>query len=346
MKNTIEQALQRQKEQEKKALAEKQKSENTPRTSLERAQDVSNKTKAEKTSAEAQQKIENTTAPNEVLSEQAEANIASKPNAKAVPATNQPAVKESKPMGKKDKTLTIDLERLERLGFVSLESARNLINEEYREIKRKLLQNAFGPLASTITNSNIIMVSSARPSEGKTFTATNLAISIAAEQDKTVLLVDADVLKPNVLRTLDLDEDTGLMEYLLGDVKDLGDVIYHTNVPKLKIIPAGQTHHLSTELLASTMMRETVEEFSNRYPDRVVIIDTPPLIGINESAILANLAGQAVIVAEEGRSRMNDIQTAVERLNPEMAIGFVLNKSKQPAEKYGYYGYHYYGNEY
>jgi Mrp family chromosome partitioning ATPase len=92
------------------------------------------------------------------------------------------------------------------------------------------------------------------------------------------------------------------------------------------------------------VMKETVEEFSNRYPDRVVIIDTPPLIGINESVVLANLAGQAVIVVEEGRSKMNDIQSAVERLNPDMAIGFVVNKSTTFSEKGGYYGYQYYGS--
>jgi protein-tyrosine kinase len=239
--------------------------------------------------------------------------------------------------------LHIDLQRLEKMGFVGLETSRNLINEEYREIKRKLLTNAFGPLASTMSNSNIIMISSARPAEGKTFTAVNLALSIAAEQDKTVLLVDADVLKPNVFKTLDIEPKNGLMEYLLGAVDDLSDIIYHTSVPKLRLIPAGQSHHLSTELLASAVMKKTVEEFSNRYPDRVVIIDTPPLIGINETAVLANLAGQAVIVVEEGRSKLNDIQRAVERLNPDMAIGFVVNKSTTFSDKGGYYGYQYYG---
>jgi capsular exopolysaccharide synthesis family protein len=170
-----------------------------------------------------------------------------------------------------------------------------------------------------------------------------LALSIAAEQDKTVLLVDADVLKPNVFKTLDIEPKNGLMEYLLGAVDDLSDIIYHTSVPKLRLIPAGQSHHLSTELLASAVMKKTVEEFSNRYPDRVVIIDTPPLIGINETAVLANLAGQAVIVVEEGRSKLNDIQRAVERLNPDMAIGFVVNKSTTFSDKGGYYGYQYYG---
>ena len=239
----------------------------------------------------------------------------------------------------------IDIERLERNGHVSLSGVRKGINEEYREIKRKLLANAFGPLSSTIKNSNIIMVTSGRPSEGKTFTATNLALSIASEQDKTVLLVDADVLKPNILNTFGLERRSGLMEYLTGEVDDIADVLYPTNVDKLKIIPAGRTHHLSTELLASQKMHETVDEFANRYPDRIVIFDTPPLIGITESAILANFAGQAVVVTEEGNSKLSDIRLSVERLNPDMAIGFVVNKVvNKDANDPGYYGY-YYGQE-
>ncbi|APD86979.1 exopolysaccharide biosynthesis protein [Alteromonas sp. Mex14] len=236
----------------------------------------------------------------------------------------------------------IDFERLEKNGHISVNGNRKQINEEYREIKRKLLANAFGSLSKTLHNPNIIMVSSSRPSEGKTFTATNLAMSIASEQDKTVLLVDADVLKPNVLNTLGLERRKGLMEYLTGDVEDISDVLYPTNIDKLKIIPAGKSHHLSTELLASQKMHDTVDEFANRYPDRIVIFDTPPLIGINESAILANFAGQAVVVVEEGRAKLGDIKMSVERLNPDMAIGFVVNKSvHNDTDGSGYYGYYY-----
>jgi exopolysaccharide/PEP-CTERM locus tyrosine autokinase len=236
----------------------------------------------------------------------------------------------------------IDFERLEKNGHISLTGERKQINEEYREIKRKLLANSFGSLSKTLHNPNIIMVTSSRPSEGKTFTATNLAMSIASEQDKTVLLVDADVLKPNVLNTLGLERRKGLMEYLTGDVEDIADVLYPTNIDKLKIIPAGKSHHLSTELLASQKMHDTVDEFANRYPDRIVIFDTPPLIGINESAILANFAGQAVVVVEEGRAKINDIKMSVERLNPDMAIGFVVNKSiHNDTDGSGYYGYYY-----
>lgn len=241
--------------------------------------------------------------------------------------------------------ITINVVELEKKGFVSINATRSGINEEYREIKRKLLKNAFGLLSSTIERANIIMVTSARPSEGKTFTAVNLALSIAAEQDKTVLLVDADVLKPNVLRTLNAKAESGLMEYLIGEVDDISEVLYHTNIDKLKVIPAGRSHHLSTELLASKKMEETIREFSSRYADRIVIIDSPPMLGINESAVLAGFAGQAVMVVEEGKSKLNDIQKAVARLNPEMAIGFVVNKSTNSnSDDTGYYGY-YYGSE-
>jgi receptor protein-tyrosine kinase len=240
-------------------------------------------------------------------------------------------------------SVDIDLIMLEQKGFVSTNSQRQLINEEYRAIKRKLLNNAFGPLSKSLNNSNIIMVTSCRPGEGKTFTAINLALSIALEKDKTVLLVDADVLRPNVMKTLELDSKQGLMEYLLGEKEDISEVMCKTNLDNLRIIPAGKSHHLSTELLASEKMFEAVEEFANRYTDRVVIVDTPPLLGINETAILANLAGQALIVTEESKTKLVDVEQAVKQLNPEMAIGFIVNKSERVDSKGSGYGYYYAG---
>ncbi len=266
-------------------------------------------------------------------------------NAPKSEATTSASVEKVRPAARTQKTDTpafdIDFERLADNGLVTVDGGRTQINEEYREIKRKLIKNAFGPLSKTLNNSNIIMVTSARPSEGKTFTAINLALSIASEQDKTVLLVDADVLKPNVLNTFGLEGRKGLVEYLTSEVDDIADVLYPTNIDKLKIIPAGKSHHSTTELLASRKMHTTVDEFANRYPDRIVIIDTPPLIGINETAILANFAGQAVVVVEEGRSKLADIRYSVERLSSNMAIGFVVNKSINSDKGAGYYGYYY-----
>jgi protein-tyrosine kinase len=237
--------------------------------------------------------------------------------------------------------IILDLEMLARKGYVSTDARRQVINEEYRVIKRKLLDNAFGPLSKSLKNSNIIMVTSARQGEGKTFTAINLALSIALEQDKTVLLVDADVLRPNVMKTLELKNEQGLMEYLLGEKDDISEVMCRTNLDKLRIITAGKTHHLSAELLASERMFAAVGEFASRYTDRIVIVDTPPLLGINETAILANLAGQALVVTEEFKTKLVDVENAVKHLKPEMAIGFIVNKTEKVSLEGGGYGYYY-----
>lgn len=259
-------------------------------------------------------------------------------------ATQIPQAKPAKSDGIVSNTkIEIDLEMLEQKGFVSTNSQRQVINEEYRVIKRKLLDNAFGPLSKSLKNSNIIMVTSSRKGEGKTFTAINLALSIALEQDKTVLLVDADVLRPNVMKTLEQENKQGLIEYLLGEKENIAEVMCRTNLDKLRIITAGKSHHLSAELLASERMFAAVEEFANRYTDRIVIVDTPPLLGINETAILANLAGQALVVTEEFKTKLVDVINAVKHLKPEMAIGFVINKTEQVNLESGGYGYYYGG---
>jgi receptor protein-tyrosine kinase len=267
-----------------------------------------------------------------------------KSQAKQVGSSNAVRAKSAKSDGIVSNTkIEIDLDMLAKKGFVSTNSDRQIINEEYRVIKRKLLDNAFGPLSKSLNNSNVIMVTSSRQGEGKTFTAINLALSIALEQNKTVLLVDADVLRPNVMRTLELKNEQGLMEYLLGDKENIAEVMCRTNLDNLRIISAGKSHHLSAELLASERMFDAVQEFANRYPDRIVIVDTPPLLGINETAILANLAGQALVVTEEFKTKLLDVENAVKHLNPEMAIGFVVNKTEQVSLEGGGYGYYYAG---
>ncbi|GGW62547.1 XrtA-associated tyrosine autokinase [Alishewanella tabrizica] len=238
----------------------------------------------------------------------------------------------------------IDLQSLEQQGFVSLSTQRRLINEEYRVIKRKLINNAFGPLASTLKHANLIMVSSSRPGEGKTFSSINLALSIALEQDKTVLLVDADVLRPKVSKTLGVKHEVGLTDYLLSSDISVADIMLNTNVPRLKLITAGTPHHLSTELLASDRMLRLAAEFANRYADRIVIVDAPPLLGVNETSVLAAMCGQAVLVVEENKTRLAEIEQCVTLLPTEMAVGFLINKAHRNQGKGYGYGY-YYGAE-
>ena len=238
--------------------------------------------------------------------------------------------------------LTINKESLLERGYLIDSGERKSIKEEFRQIKRKLLNNAFGSASKMLNNSNLIMVSSAKPNEGKTFVSINLALSIALEQDKTVLLIDADVLRPSVSRELDVEKTDGLIEYLLDDTKEVRDILYNTNIDKLKLIPAGEPHHLSNELLASEKMAALAKELAERYPDRVVIFDCPPLIGVTETPVLANLMGQALIVVEESKTPLANIQQATEHLNEDLALGIVVNKAiRSHKDMYGYYGYGY-----
>lgn len=238
----------------------------------------------------------------------------------------------------------LDLKHLEQQGFVSLSTQRRLINEEYRVIKRKLINNAFGPLAETLHHPNLILVSSSRPGEGKTFSSINLALSIALEQDKTVLLVDADVLRPKIAKTLNVRHEVGLTDYLLSSEISVSDILLNTNVPRLKLVTAGTPHHLSTELLASDRMLKLAAEFANRYADRIVIFDAPPLLGVNETSVMASMCGQGVLVVEENKTRLNEIEQSVALLPSEMAVGFLINKAHRNQGKGYGYGY-YYGAE-
>ncbi len=240
------------------------------------------------------------------------------------------------------RTAQIDLARLAEIGMVTPDRPRSAIAEEYRVIKRPLLRNATAVGPAQIDDGNLIMVSSALPSEGKTFCAINLAISMAMELDYTVLLVDADVSRPSVLNQLGLPPERGLMDALAGGVTDLSDVLLRTNIEKLTLLPAGMPHARATELLASEAMTQLLEQMSNRYPDRIIIFDSPPLLVTTESRVLATHMGQIVMVVEAERTTHSTVRQALATIENCPVKLMVLNKSRErgPGSYYGYgYGY-------
>jgi len=235
--------------------------------------------------------------------------------------------------------LNIDREALNQKGMVTPDSSRSLIKEEYRRIKRPLLVNAAGKGALKSNRANLIMVTSTNAGEGKTFSAINLAMSIAAERDKTVLLVDCDVLKPSVGRFFGFRDSKGLTDYL-SDHASLEEIIVRTDVPTFRFIPAGRPHHLTNELLSSKKMEALMEELATRYPDRIIILDSPPLLSTTEAPILSSHVGQIVVVVEADNTKQDELQEAINRLalNREVAVGLVLNKSQKHMDG-NYYGY-------
>ncbi|MCE0556620.1 XrtA-associated tyrosine autokinase [Motilimonas sp. E26] len=242
-------------------------------------------------------------------------------------------------------SLTFDLYKLKQQGYLVDSNERSNTHEEFRFVKRRVLKTAFGPLKDTLTHSNLVLVTSTLSNEGKTFTAMNLALSIAMEQEKTVLLVDADVLNPSVCNEFGVQVQAGLIDYLLGKTSSLKEIIYNTNIPNLRLMPAGRKHHLTSELLASERMESLANELAERYSDRVIIFDAPPLLGINETQALTSFVGQQLVVVEENKTPLHSLESAISLLNQDRAIGLVLNKSVQTKNLYAGYGYQYAENQ-
>ncbi|MBK1722334.1 protein tyrosine kinase [Thiocystis violacea] len=239
------------------------------------------------------------------------------------------------------------LDQLRLAGALTPDAKRSQLAEEYRLIKRPLLMNVDKKGADIVENSNLIMVTSALPGEGKTFSAINLAISITMERDRTVLLVDGDVAKPTAAKRLGIDNELGLLDVLDGSGVTVEEAMVQTDLPNLRVLPAGKRHERATELLASERMARLMKEFSSRYKDRVVIFDSPPLLLASESAVLAGWMGQILVVVAAEQTPRHAVADGLSRLGQDKIMGLVLNKYRPSLGNrfgagYGYgYGYGY-----
>jgi protein-tyrosine kinase len=237
------------------------------------------------------------------------------------------------------KQVELDLERMHAIGLVTAGGGRTILAEDFRIIKRPLIKKAFAPKGNSEKPCNLIMITSSLPGEGKTFCAINLAMSIAMEIDNTVLLVDADVARPSVLRTLGLPAQRGLMDVLLDEKLDISDVMLRTNVNSLSILPAGTSNARATELLASQTMSNLLAEIANRYSDRVVIFDSPPLLLTSEAHVLASHMGQIVVVVEAEKTTQHAVKESLRQLEGCSNVNLIFNKTRDftGTETYDYH---------
>jgi protein-tyrosine kinase len=237
----------------------------------------------------------------------------------------------------------LDMNILSQRGIVTPSAERSHLADELRVIKRPLLRNVAGKGVAPVKNGNLIMITSAVPGEGKSFTAANLAMSIAMELDHTVLLVDADVARPSLPTLFNLPPSKGLLDVLVDPDLDLSQVMLRTNVDRLSILPSGlrQTH--ATELLASEAMANLLEELATRYSDRVIIFDSPPLLVTTEARALASHMGQVVLVVRAERTTQAEVRHALSLIDVAPVKMLMLNQAADPnANGHGYgYGYGY-----
>lgn len=271
--------------------------------------------------------------------------IKSRPDTKEIAKS---AEKAERSPAKPSKRVELDLQAISACGLLSPQANRSQLADEFRVIKRPLIANAMGKGTDPVPNGNLIMVTSALPGEGKSFTAINLAISIAMELDNTVMLVDADVARPSVLNMLGLPPAKGLLDVVDKDSVDISDVMLRTNIEKLSILPSGSQHPRATELLASDAMVRLLDDMANRYRDRIIIFDSPPLLLTTESRALATHMGQIVVVVNAENTVQSAVMQAIAAIESCPLKMMVLNQARQAsANGYGYgYGYGYgNGNE-
>lgn len=236
----------------------------------------------------------------------------------------------------------VDYRALERAGLRPTESdANDRLADELRRIKRPLLANAVGKRGIGPAHPERIAVTSASSGEGKTFTAMNLAMSLAREPDFEVLLVDGDIPKADITRVLGLHGRPGLMDVLANEQRRPGEVIVRTDIPNLSVVPVGERHPLTAELFGSLRMQYVLEELGGRDRRRLLVFDSSPLLVTSESQALVAHMGQIVMVVAAARTPRHAVSTALQNVNDSQYVGMVLNMSRLPAtENYydSYYG--------
>jgi exopolysaccharide/PEP-CTERM locus tyrosine autokinase len=237
------------------------------------------------------------------------------------------------------RVLTFDLDALRAGGLLPPAHQERELAQQYRQIKRPLINNALGRGVEALPEGNLVMIASAVPGEGKTFTALNLALSMRLEEDVTVLLVDGDVVNPRLSQILGADDARGLLDVLKDPSMPPASAVLSTDIPGLTFLPAGHQEPNATELLASARMHEVVAQLAGQDPTRLVLFDSAPLLLTTESQSLTEIAGQILLVVRADQTPQHAVLEAVETLSESKSVSLVLNQSmKQPHARY-YYRY-------
>jgi len=237
------------------------------------------------------------------------------------------------------RVISIDQDALRVAGLLAPRHEERQIAGQYRQIKRPLIAAAMGKGREPLANGRLVMVASALPGEGKTFTAINLAFSMAMEKELHVVLVDGDVARPQISKMLGVDAERGLLDAVIDPTIELERLILPTDVPNLFVLPCGTHSDRATELLASERMVEAMNCLQQRDERRIFVFDSPPLLLSTEAPALAETAGQIVVVVRAGYTEHQALLNALNRLPEGCSPSLVLNQSTLKSTAYYYSGY-------
>ncbi|HEX5461279.1 MAG TPA: hypothetical protein VFX20_15050 [Steroidobacteraceae bacterium] len=238
--------------------------------------------------------------------------------------------------------IAIDLNLLRAQGELPEAGLERRFADYYREIKRPLVQAMVAGDARA--ESRLVLVTSALPGEGKTFTALNLAFSVARERDVSVLLVDADVPKGHLSRTFGLQGELGLLDALADETVDVDSLVIGTDMRGFEILPAGRPVEGAAELIGSARMAQIAARLA-RHPRRLVLFDSAPLLASSEARALKQIPGKTLLVTRAGRTSRQALLDAIALIDKTKLHGLVLNDAyaSHGNDYYTHYGYSGYG---
>jgi exopolysaccharide/PEP-CTERM locus tyrosine autokinase len=236
-----------------------------------------------------------------------------------------------------ERVVEFDLAALRDAGLFPVGNRR--LADEYRIIKRPVLKAIERSREDGSRRSNLVMIASALPGEGKTFMSVNLSMSLSNEKDWNVLLVDADCRRPELSRLLGVSDQRGLLDLLRDPGLSLGSLVLSTNIERLYVLPLGTPADDASELISSARMSEICDSLAHGE-NQIAIWDSSPLLMTTEAAVLSGQCGQVLVVVNAGTTPQQAVVDAVEKLDPGAAIGLIMNRAAKGADLRHYGGYH------
>ena len=237
-------------------------------------------------------------------------------------------------------SVDLDQAALFEAGLVTDSEDASRLRDEFRRLKWPLLEVAQTRQLPDANSGRLLMVTSAVPGEGKTFTGFNLAVALADERDSMVVLVDADIAKPKLTHSLGLQARPGLADFLADERLEIHDILVGTSVPNLRIVPAGRFNTHAPELIGSQRMRQLLTQLDAACANPTVLFDSSPLLVTNAGQVLSGLVGQIVMVVKADATPQSAVTEALSMLKKNASVGLVLNQSRPT------FGSHLYGEYY
>ena len=236
----------------------------------------------------------------------------------------------------------VDMTSLFRAGMIDWNRVRSRVSEEFRLVQRQIVRTAFTAAGAEPGFSNLLMITSSIPGEGKSFTSLNLAACIARQRDHHVLLIDIDSKRDSFCMALGLGDAPGLLDLAANPDLDASQVMAKTAIENLTVLPIGIERDLGPELFASKQMTKLIQAIGRRYADRLIVLDAPPTLSTSDPAALAPIVGQILFVVEAERTQREEVESSLDLLQACPTITLLLNKVQvQTRYTFGAYSTYY-----